>query len=117
LTDRRIQETIRTNFAEDCTILTVAHRLGTIIDYTKIAVLDRGRCLEFGSPFELLQKEGGAFAGLVDELGPEAAATLKEVARTAAAASWDSKKKETEDVVPPVAVAGGGAGRKALGAA
>lgn len=89
-TDRKIQETIRRNFGH-CTILTVAHRLGTIIDYSKIAVLDRGRCLEFDSPHRLLQK-GGAFAGLVSELGPEAAASLKEVARTAAASSWEGKK-------------------------
>ena len=83
--------TIRHNFGH-CTIMTVAHRLGTIIDYSKIAVLDRGRCLEFDSPHRLLQKEGGAFVGLVAELGPEAAASLKEVARTAAASSWEGKK-------------------------
>lgn len=121
-TDRKIQETIRRNFGH-CTIITVAHRLGTIIDYNKIALLDRGRCLEFDAPYHLLQREGGSFAGLVAELGPEAANSLKEAAR--AAPSWDAgagvgnqqeqqqQKKEDGDVASPMAAAGDGRDPKA----
>lgn len=81
-TDHKIQETIRRHFG-DCTILTVAHRLETIIDFTKIAVLDKGVVVEYDSPHMLLQKEDGVFTGLVEELGEEAAANLKAIAAEA----------------------------------
>ena len=45
---------MREAFAE-CTVLTVAHRLHTIIDYDRILVLDQGQALEFGSPQDLMQ--------------------------------------------------------------
>ena len=48
-TDELIQATIRKEFS-DCTILTIAHRLNTIIDYDKILVLDAGRKKEFDAP-------------------------------------------------------------------
>jgi len=65
-TDHLIQQFIRSEF-KDVTIITVAHRLQTIMDSDKIMVLDEGRLKEWGSPRELLQKEGGAFKHLVDE--------------------------------------------------
>ena len=48
------QRTVRGAFSE-CTVLTVAHRLHTIIDYDRILVLEAGQALEFGSPQELMQ--------------------------------------------------------------
>ncbi|XP_058142363.1 multidrug resistance-associated protein 1 isoform X1 [Dasypus novemcinctus] len=56
-TDDLIQSTIRTQF-DDCTVLTIAHRLNTIMDYTRVIVLDKGEVREFGSPSELLQQRG-----------------------------------------------------------
>ncbi|XP_061455661.1 multidrug resistance-associated protein 1-like isoform X1 [Rhineura floridana] len=56
-TDDLIQLTIRTQF-EDCTVLTIAHRLNTIMDYTRVIVLDKGEIVECGSPAILLQKKG-----------------------------------------------------------
>lgn len=56
-TDDLIQSTIRTQF-EDCTVLTIAHRLNTIMDYMRVIVLDKGEILEYGSPSELLQRRG-----------------------------------------------------------
>lgn len=53
-TDQLIQSTIRTAF-KDCTVLTIAHRLNTIIDSDRIMVLDAGQLVEFGSPAALLQ--------------------------------------------------------------
>eukprot|EP00667_Euglena_gracilis_P000239 EG_transcript_239 len=53
-TDRAVQEVIRTAFSS-CTVLTVAHRLSTILDYDKVLVLGEGRVLEFGRPGELLR--------------------------------------------------------------
>ncbi|XP_051024187.1 LOW QUALITY PROTEIN: multidrug resistance-associated protein 1 [Acomys russatus] len=56
-TDDLIQSTIRTQF-EGCTVLTIAHRLNTIIDYTRVIVLDKGEVRECGTPSELLQQRG-----------------------------------------------------------
>ncbi|KAM3916374.1 multidrug resistance-associated protein 1-like isoform 2-T3 [Leptodactylus fuscus] len=56
-TDGLIQSTIRKEF-EDCTVITIAHRLNTIMDYTRVMVLDRGQIVEFDSPSNLLQKKG-----------------------------------------------------------
>ena len=62
-TDRRIQETIRSSFQE-CTVITIAHRLNTIMDYDKILVLSNGKVVEFDKPDALIKKEGGHFAQL-----------------------------------------------------
>nr|XP_038941124.1 multidrug resistance-associated protein 1 isoform X4 [Rattus norvegicus] len=56
-TDDLIQSTIRTQF-EDSTVLTIAHRLNTIMDYTRVIVLDKGEIRECGAPSELLQQRG-----------------------------------------------------------
>ncbi|EMP37352.1 Multidrug resistance-associated protein 1 [Chelonia mydas] len=56
-TDDLIQSTIRTQF-EDCTVLTIAHRLNTIMDYERVIVLDKGEIVECDSPANLLQKKG-----------------------------------------------------------
>uniref|UniRef100_A0A673I337 Multidrug resistance-associated protein 1 n=1 Tax=Sinocyclocheilus rhinocerous TaxID=307959 RepID=A0A673I337_9TELE len=56
-TDNLIQSTIRTQF-EDCTVLTIAHRLNTIMDYTRVLVLDKGQMAEFDSPSNLTAKKG-----------------------------------------------------------
>ncbi|KAJ3308092.1 hypothetical protein HDV04_001821 [Boothiomyces sp. JEL0838] len=55
-TDAKIQQTIRSEF--DATILTVAHRLKTIIDYDRVLVMDDGIVAEIGSPYELLKNQG-----------------------------------------------------------
>ncbi|XP_037669575.1 multidrug resistance-associated protein 1 isoform X1 [Choloepus didactylus] len=56
-TDDLIQSTIRTQF-DDCTVLTIAHRLNTIMDYTRVIVLDKGEIRECGPPAALLQQRG-----------------------------------------------------------
>ncbi|NXL86149.1 MRP3 protein, partial [Alectura lathami] len=56
-TDDLIQMTIRTQF-EDCTVLTIAHRLNTIMDYTRILVLDNGTIAEFDTPTSLIASKG-----------------------------------------------------------
>lgn len=73
-TDELIQKTIRRNFA-DCTVLTIAHRLHTIMDSDKILALDGGRIVEFGHPHELLQKKG-MFYDLVQQMGSEMSKNL-----------------------------------------
>ncbi|XP_016521501.1 multidrug resistance-associated protein 1 [Poecilia formosa] len=68
-TDNLIQSTIRSQF-DDCTVLTIAHRLNTIMDYTRVLVLDKGEMAEFDSPSNLIALKGAFYkmakdAGLV----------------------------------------------------
>jgi len=65
-TDAKIQETIR-EFRN--TTVTIAHRLQTIIDYDKVLVLDKGEVVEYGDPWQLVEKEGGVFRGMCEMSG------------------------------------------------
>ena len=62
-TDELIQRTIRREFA-DCTVLTIAHRLNTILDSDVIAVLSHGKLIEFGKPSVLLTRTDSAFRSM-----------------------------------------------------
>ncbi|XP_015279485.1 PREDICTED: canalicular multispecific organic anion transporter 1 [Gekko japonicus] len=66
-TDHLIQETIRSEFAK-CTVLTIAHRLHTIMDSNRVMVLQAGKIVEFSNPEQLLQEEG-IFAGMAKDAG------------------------------------------------
>lgn len=63
-TDRLIQLSIRENFP-NCTILTIAHRINTVMDYTKILVLEAGQIAEFDTPEKLLKNPNSLFSKLV----------------------------------------------------
>jgi ATP-binding cassette, subfamily C (CFTR/MRP), member 1 len=65
-TDEMIQRMVRVNF-KDCTVLTIAHRLNTIIDSDRVIVMDAGLMAEFGPPETLLKNEEGAFKSLWDK--------------------------------------------------
>jgi len=68
-TDALIQTTIRHKF-NACTVLTIAHRLQTIMDSDKVMVLDAGHIVEFGAPYELLMtSQSNVFHGMVMETG------------------------------------------------
>jgi ATP-binding cassette, subfamily C (CFTR/MRP), member 1 len=64
-TDVVMQKVIREEFKE-CTIVSVAHRLDTIVDFDRVAVLREGRVVELGEPRELLRVEGGMFRELYE---------------------------------------------------
>ncbi|GAA5985560.1 hypothetical protein JCM11641_007994 [Rhodosporidiobolus odoratus] len=81
-TDERIQQTIREEMS-DATILCIAHRLRTIIDYDKILVLHHGVVQEYDTPLNLLAKEDSAFAALCRKSGEYE--ILKEMAETGTA--------------------------------
>ncbi|CAG9825399.1 unnamed protein product [Phaedon cochleariae] len=78
-TDSLIQSTIRCTFA-DCTVLTVAHRLHTVMDSDKVLVMDAGSAVEFNHPHILLENTEGIFYGLVKETGKAMADHLTEIA-------------------------------------
>lgn len=67
-TDEFIQSTIRNQFKE-CTILTIAHRLNTIIDNHRIMVLDRGKLVEFDTPKNLLSNNSSIFYSMAKDSG------------------------------------------------
>jgi len=78
-TDELIGKTIRQEFA-DSTILTIAHRLRTIIDYDKVIILDEGKILEYDKPFTLLSDPSSKFHTLCKATGRNEFATLKRLA-------------------------------------
>uniref|UniRef100_A0A6B0VEZ8 Putative abctransporter n=1 Tax=Ixodes ricinus TaxID=34613 RepID=A0A6B0VEZ8_IXORI len=67
-TDRLIQAALRTAFRR-CTVLTIAHRINTILDYDKILVMGEGRVLEFGPVSELLSDPHSVFRSLAQDAG------------------------------------------------
>ncbi|KNG89077.1 ABC metal ion transporter [Aspergillus nomiae NRRL 13137] len=67
-TDALLQRTLRSSIFQDRTIITIAHRINTIIDSDRIVVLDKGRVAEFDTPANLI-KSGGKFYELVKEAG------------------------------------------------
>lgn len=63
--DKETEETLRKVMKEDfsdCTIISIAHRLETIMDYDVVAVMNKGRMVEFGRPAELMADEKSAFS-------------------------------------------------------
>ncbi|XP_031366798.1 multidrug resistance-associated protein 4-like isoform X2 [Apis dorsata] len=81
-TDALIQKTIRQKF-KDCTVLTIAHRLNTIMDNNKILVMDHGMAIEFDHPYILLKNEENHFTRMVKETGKVMFEQLKKIAKEA----------------------------------
>ncbi|XP_018568571.1 multidrug resistance-associated protein 1 isoform X2 [Anoplophora glabripennis] len=67
-TDDLIQTTIRTEF-KTCTVLTIAHRLNTIMDSDRVIVLDKGQIVEFDTPANLLANPNTIFHGMCRDAG------------------------------------------------
>lgn len=78
-TEQLLQEALDDNFS-DGTILTVAHRLDTVIESDYILVLDKGQVIDFGSPADLVRKKGGAFGSMVMDTGEGMAKSLRQSA-------------------------------------
>ncbi|KAF9357231.1 hypothetical protein BGX26_004032 [Mortierella sp. AD094] len=83
--DRLIQKAIHSQF-KDATVFTIAHRLNTVIgDYDRILVLDHGKVMEFGEPWELLSRDlevgRGWFRTMVAGTGPENETKLRNIAK------------------------------------
>ncbi|KAL7740941.1 hypothetical protein ACLKA6_014096 [Drosophila palustris] len=94
-TDGLIQTTIRNKF-KDCTVLTIAHRLHTIMDSDKVLVMDAGRVVEFGTPYELLTSaESRVFHDMVKQTGKSTYENLLQVAKKAFDSIQQTRKLST----------------------
>lgn len=78
-TDATLQKMIRVNF-KDKTVLTIAHRLNTVMDCDRIMVLDKGQIVEFDKPITLLENKQGYLYSMVEATGPSTAKFLRSIA-------------------------------------
>uniref|UniRef100_A0A0A8Y1Y1 ABC transporter domain-containing protein n=1 Tax=Arundo donax TaxID=35708 RepID=A0A0A8Y1Y1_ARUDO len=65
-TDAILQKTIRTEF-KDNTVITIAHRIPTVMDCTRVLVINDGKIAEYDRPQKLMETEGSFFKGLLNE--------------------------------------------------
>ncbi|ORZ32683.1 multidrug resistance-associated protein 4-like protein [Catenaria anguillulae PL171] len=86
--DALIQQVLQHAFP-DTLVITIAHRLTTVIQYDRLVVLDAGKIMEVGHAWELLQNPNGMFAKMVADTGDEGANQLREMAK----ASWEAKQR------------------------
>ena len=80
-TDQLIQKTVREQF-RDCTVLTIAHRLNTIMDVDRALVMEAGSVAEYDAPATLLEDGSSFFSRLVDQTGRNNSAHLRTIAVT-----------------------------------
>jgi ABC-type multidrug transport system fused ATPase/permease subunit len=62
-TDNLVQALVHRAF-KDCTVITIAHRISTVLDYDSVVVMRFGRVIEVGHPKTLLRTEGTKFRAL-----------------------------------------------------
>ncbi|KAI5646233.1 ABC transporter transmembrane region domain-containing protein [Phthorimaea operculella] len=91
-TDALIQNTIRKAFAS-CTVITIAHRLNTIIDSDRVLVMDKGQAVEFDTPYALLNNPRSVFTFMVKETG-DSSSTLFQAAKDKYMSDQNSGKKD-----------------------
>ena len=87
-TDNLIQKMIKEDF-KNTTIITIAHRLNTIIHYDRLLVIDMGKIIEFDSPINLMQNENGLFYKMVNVQGKEFAKKMENLAKEASHINFD----------------------------
>lgn len=80
-TDALIQSTIRNKF-RTCTVITVAHRLHTVMDSDRVLVMDAGSVVEFDHPHILLKNIDGFLYSMVEQTGVAASKLLRSLAAT-----------------------------------
>ncbi|CAJ2506119.1 Uu.00g002490.m01.CDS01 [Anthostomella pinea] len=65
-TDTHVQKLLRSKFASH-TVIAVAHKLDTILDFDKAVVMNQGQLVEYGEPYKLLEREGSWFKSLYED--------------------------------------------------
>ncbi|KAF5304447.1 hypothetical protein FQA39_LY09643 [Lamprigera yunnana] len=79
-TDGIIQKTIREKFLK-CTVLTIAHRINTIMDSDKVLVLDAGEIVEYDHPYNLIRNQNGTFYSMLQQLDTSVVNSLIDIAK------------------------------------
>ncbi|KAG8815537.1 hypothetical protein FRC18_001456 [Serendipita sp. 400] len=92
-TDAKIQAAVREEFKNSC-LLTIAHRIRTVIDYDRLLILDKGNVVEFDTPLNLIQKEGGLFRDMCLKSGMFS--ELEKAAKQAAADAAEGRAEATK---------------------
>jgi ATP-binding cassette subfamily C (CFTR/MRP) protein 1 len=72
-TDSHVQRLLRSKFPNH-TLIAVAHKLDTILDFDKVVVMNKGQLVEYGSPHKLLERQGSWFKSLYEEVAQHAEA-------------------------------------------
>jgi ABC-type multidrug transport system fused ATPase/permease subunit len=78
--DKLIQSSIQKNFG-DSTVISIAHRINTIVGFDKVLVLDHGQMVEFDSPRNLLSNKESLFYQLAEATGSSNLAQLKSMVK------------------------------------
>ncbi|KAL5236135.1 hypothetical protein ACI65C_003545 [Semiaphis heraclei] len=100
-TDALIQNTIKNKFRM-CTVLTIAHRLNTVMDSDKILVMDGGTVVEFDHPFRLLKNTYGYFYKMVKQTDQNTARLLHTTAAEESVDSYDHESDEPSTELSPI---------------
>jgi len=100
-TDAMLQELIRKQFKEK-TVITIAHRLETIMDSDRVMVLDQGNLVEMDAPLKLLDNEDGIFSGLVNAGNVQHLRAIANVGYSQASKSGRSSLKIDQAVLSDV---------------
>lgn len=79
--DKLIQSSIQNNF-KDSTVISIAHRINTIVGFDKVLVLDRGQLVEYDTPWNLLSKPDSLFYQLAEATGSTNLTQLKSMAKS-----------------------------------
>ncbi|CAM9789450.1 unnamed protein product [Ectocarpus sp. 4 AP-2014] len=121
-TDNVIQSTLRqgrgvVSAFRDCTVLTIAHRLNTIMDSDRILVMDDGKVAELDSPAALLEDPTSQFSQLLASERRQSSRPADEAEADAAAAAVHDEEHDHRDLDKVVGVVGGGEGSAAAAAA
>lgn len=74
-TDAYVQRLLRSKFPHH-TLIAVAHKLDTILDFDKVIVMNQGQMVEYGRPYQLLERQGSWFKSLYEDSGREREAGL-----------------------------------------
>ncbi|BES95625.1 Multidrug resistance-associated protein [Nesidiocoris tenuis] len=98
-TDDLIQKTIRRKFSQ-CTVLTIAHRLNTVMDCDKILVMSAGSMVEFDHPHTLLQNSEGHLTAMVSQTGKATEETLRNIAASNFKLKNQDSAQPTEEPEP-----------------
>lgn len=79
-TDFHVQKLLRSKFASH-TVIAVAHKLDTILDFDKVVVMNQGQMVEYGEPYQLLERNGSWFKSLYEEVSQSEPESSEEIVR------------------------------------